>query len=134
MVLLTISELISWPAGWIHNSLGGIRVDPTKPGFENVIIRPAMVGNLEWVNSHHESAFGRIVSNWKLDGDQVTVEVTIPANSTGTVHVPTANASYVRVDGKCPTEIEHVTFLRMERGAAVLAIDSGTYTFTATLN
>ena len=74
--------------GWFYQGLAGIRPDPTAPGFKKIIIRPAIVGDLTWVKCHYDSPYGRIVSNWKRDGNKVTMDVTIPANTTATVFVP----------------------------------------------
>jgi len=55
------------------------------------------------------------------------MEVTIPANSTATVYVPAKAGSDVTVNGKALSEADHVTFLRMDHGEAVLKLGSGEY-------
>jgi alpha-L-rhamnosidase len=40
------------------------------------------------VKAHHESPYGRISSEWKRNGKKLTMDVTIPANTTATVFVP----------------------------------------------
>jgi alpha-L-rhamnosidase len=74
--------------GWFYQGLAGIRPDPAAPGFQKIIIKPAIVGDLTWVKAHHDSPYGRIVSNWKREGRQLIMDITIPANSTATVFVP----------------------------------------------
>ncbi len=59
------------------------------------------------------------------------MEVTIPANSTATVYVPAKAASDVTVNGKALSEADHVTFLRMDNGKAVLKVGSGEYRITS---
>jgi alpha-L-rhamnosidase len=73
---------------WLYHGLAGIRPDPLKPGFKNVIIQPAIVGNITWVKAHHDGPYGRIISYWRREGAKVTLDVTIPPNSTATVHLP----------------------------------------------
>ncbi len=73
---------------WLYQGPGGIRPDPDSPGFKKIIIQPAIVGDLTWVKAHHDSPYGRITSNWKRAGDKLTMDVTIPANTTATVYVP----------------------------------------------
>ncbi|MBI4323712.1 MAG: family 78 glycoside hydrolase catalytic domain, partial [Chloroflexi bacterium] len=74
--------------GWFYQGLAGIRPDPTAPGFKKIIIKPAIVGDLTWVKAHHDSPYGRIVSHWTRAGQKLTMDLTIPANTTATVHVP----------------------------------------------
>ena len=101
------------------------------------------------MNCHHDSPYGRIVSNWKLEGAQLTMEVTIPGNATATVYVPANDAAVVTESGgrideakapalTCPdpcrrSNVEGVKFLRMENNAAVYAVGSGIYQFQSQL-
>ena len=77
---------------------GSIKASPAsartrnKPGFKNVIIQPAIVGDITWVKAHHDGPYGRITSHWKREGNRLTMEVTIPPNSTATVYVPGKDA------------------------------------------
>jgi len=120
-------------AAWNMESLAGIRPDPEGPGFKKTIIKPNMVGDLQWVNAHHDSPYGRILSNWKREGGKISMDVTIPANTTATVFVPAKDAAGVTESGKPAGETEGVKFLRMENNAAVYAVGSGTYQFQSQL-
>jgi len=73
---------------WLYRRLAGIRPDPSQPGFKHIIIQPAIVGDLTWVKAHHDCLYGRIECRWQRFGRDVTVEVTIPPNTTATVMVP----------------------------------------------
>ena len=73
---------------WLYQGLAGIRPDPAKPGFKNVIIKPAVVGDITWVKARHDGPYGRITSHWKRDGDQLVLDLVIPPNSSATVILP----------------------------------------------
>lgn len=118
---------------WLYQGLAGIRPDPKQPGFRNVIVRPAVVGDITWAKASHEGPYGRIVSHWKREGRKLTLEVTIPANATATVHVPTQDAAGVTEGGNTLDKVQGVSFLGMEGNAAVCAVGSGTYRFGSTL-
>jgi len=118
---------------WFYQTLAGINYDRQQPGFKHIIIQPTLAGDLTWVNAHFDSPFGRIGSNWKKNGNLLTMEVTIPANTTATVYVPTKDAAGVAESGKPAAQAKCVKFLRMEHNAAVYAIGSGTYRFQSTL-
>lgn len=115
---------------WLIQGLAGIRPDPATPGFKNAIIKPAFVKELTYVNGSHDSVYGTIACKWQREGDHVTMDVTIPANSTATVCVPARAASEVTVNGQTIEEAAHVSFLHMDRDRAVLQVGSGTYRFT----
>jgi len=120
-------------ARWCYRGLAGIRPDESAPGFKQIVIKPAVVGDLTWVEAHYDSSYGRIVSNWKRAGDQLTMDIAIPANTTATVHVPAKAAAGVTESGQPAAKAAGVTFLRMQDSAAVYAIGSGSYHFQSTL-
>ena len=77
------------PGAWFYEGLAGIRPDPARPGFKNVIIKPAVVQDVTWVKAHHDGPYGRIAVEWKKTADgKFTLELTIPPNSTATVTLP----------------------------------------------
>ena len=119
--------------GWFYQGLAGIRPDELEPGFKKVIIKPAVVGDLTWVKCYHDSPYGRIVSNWKREDQKLSMEVTIPANATATVYVPADDTGLVFESGKPAAKAAGVKFEKMENGAAVYAVGSGTYRFESPL-
>jgi len=120
-------------AGYFMKALGGIRPDPVEYGMKRFLIKPAMVKGLTWVKSQHESLYGLIVSNWTRAGDKVTLEVTIPPNTTATVFVPANALKDIEESGKPTEKAAGVLFKKMEGGCAVFEIGSGTYLFTSSV-
>ena len=118
---------------WFYQTLAGINYDRPQPGFKHIVIKPTLAGDLAWVKAHFNSPFGRIASNWKRDGKLLLLEVTIPANTTATVYVPTMDAASVTESGKPAAQADSVKFLRMENHTAVYAIGSGNYRFQSKL-
>jgi alpha-L-rhamnosidase len=116
---------------WLYATVAGIDCDPAAPGFKRIIIRPRPGGGLTEAAGRYQSIHGRITSAWTLKNGGFTLDVEIPANTTATVHVPAKAAAGVRESGKPAAQAEGVTFLRMEDGAAVFAIGSGTYRFSS---
>lgn len=104
-------------SAWYYKALGGIKPDPTNPGFKNVILEPHFVQNLDHFEAKHDGPYGEIVSSWKKDGENVRYEVTIPPNSSATVLFEGKNISGIREE------------LVEKQGNGVLKIDleSGSY-------
>ena len=119
-------------AGWHMYSLGGIRSDPSAPGYKKIIIKPNMVGDLHWVESRYDSVRGRIISNWRKRGAQCVMDITIPANTTATVYVPGSDPEKIMESGKKAELAECVNFLRMDKGCAVYEVGAGRYIFSST--
>lgn len=114
---------------WFYHDLAGIRCDPEGPGFRKIIIKPAIVGDLTWVKASYDSVRGPIRVAWKRDAQQFELGVSIPTNTTATVHVLAPDSQSVMESGKSALWSSGVKFLRMENGAAVFAVGSGDYFF-----
>jgi alpha-L-rhamnosidase len=122
---------------YLVRGVGGIRA--ASPGYRTIVVQPAIpeadwhesTQALNWANTSFKSMSGNIVSNWKLDGDRLTLDVEIPPNTTAEVHVPTRNQGDVTEGGAAADRAPGVRFLRMENGAAVYAVGSGKYTFAS---
>jgi alpha-L-rhamnosidase len=126
---------------WMYRVVLGINPDPAAPGYQHVIIKPQPGGTLTWAKGSYRSIHGLIVSNWKRDGAQLIMEVTIPANTAATIFVPAKDAAGVTESGgkigeaRAPalSKVEGVKFLRMEANAAVYEVGSGIYRFQSSL-
>ena len=121
-------------AGWLYRCLAGIRPDLSGSGYKKLTIKPTILRNLNWVHAHYDSIYGQVVSNWKREGDNLTMDITIPPNTTATVYVPAKNAALVTEDASQPaSQTEGVKFLRLEGGTAVFEVGAGHYRFSADL-
>ncbi|MEI8197935.1 MAG: alpha-L-rhamnosidase C-terminal domain-containing protein, partial [Phycisphaerae bacterium] len=118
---------------WFYQGLAGIRPDPAGPGFKKIIIKPAIVSDMAWVKAHYDSPYGRIVSNWKREGDTLTMDVTVPANATATIFVPAKDATAVTESGKPAPRSVGVKLLRTEGMVAMFEVGSGIYHFQSVL-
>ncbi|MQY57172.1 Bacterial alpha-L-rhamnosidase [bacterium] len=114
---------------WLFRFIAGIDLDPEIPGYKRIIIRPHPGGGLEYAKAEYNSIHGKIVSGWKLENDQLTMSITIPANTTAVIYVPAEDASQVTESGNPATDSEGVRFLRMEKDRVVFEVASGTYVF-----
>ena len=108
---------------WFYKDLAGIETAPDGSGFKEILIHPAPVGDLTWVKASYESLHGRIASEWNRDGQKFTLKISIPANTSATVFVPTS------VLDKAVKQSDGAKLLRSEENRAVFAVESGDYTF-----
>ena len=74
-------------SAWMMNQLAGINHDDSAPGFRHIRITPHFVKELDWAKGEYHSVRGRIASEWKREGDQVMLTVTIPADCSADIVV-----------------------------------------------
>ncbi len=116
------------PASIIPRKLAGIQ--PLKPGFRTVRIRPRPAG-LEHFSMCMPTIRGTVSVEYYSRGQQeMELRVTVPANSTAEVHVPSLEREEIKIDGEKPEDVPHVEFLRHEDGAPVYRVGGGSYKFT----
>lgn len=72
-------------SAWMINTLAGINYDVEHRGFEKIIIKPDYIEDLSWVKGEYKSVKGMIKSEWKREGKKITLEVSIPANTSATI-------------------------------------------------
>ena len=90
---------------WLYQVVAGIGIDEADPGYRHVIIHPRPGGGLTSARATHESMYGTILSGWELDGDALTMEVEIPANTRATIHIP-GKPGTVKLNGESLTATE----------------------------
>jgi alpha-L-rhamnosidase len=120
---------------WFIEGLGGIMPDPAGPGYKRFIIKPGVLKkqSLEWVKTRFESPYGTIRSEWRIQNGTLTLNVTVPPNTTATVYLPTSAPKSIK-EGNVPlSKAKGVRHLRDEKGRAVLEVQPGKYTFDANL-
>ena len=85
--------------GWAYQYLAGIQLPEADSstsavpvvkarGFKEIVIAPQVIEGLTWVKASVNGPYGEIVSAWKRDGKKVTLDVTVPPNTTATVKLP----------------------------------------------
>ncbi len=116
---------------WYYENLAGIKADPDAPAFKHINMKPYALGDLTYVDASYHSIYGKIKSRWKLGNGQFKWDVTIPANTTATVYVPTLNKEEVMEGNQPASKVDGIKFIKREDNRAVFEIKSGTYSFTS---
>jgi len=112
---------------WMYRTMAG--VSALKPGYRKILIAPEAGEGITFSDFSHRTPYGTVASAWRQTDDGFELDVTVPGNSTAEVHVPAKRKWEVTEGGRPAYETEDVKFLRMENGAAVLAVGSGDYEF-----
>ena len=120
--------------GYFIKGFGGIRPNPAQLGMQNMIIKPALVGDLTFANTEYESMYGNVVVNWKKEEKGATFHIEVPVNTTAKVYLPAKSKEGIQENGVLAENAENVTFVGTEKSKAVgnyiiYNITSGVYNF-----
>lgn len=75
-------------SAWMYKTLAGINTAADTPAFKKIIIKPAFISDLNFVDADYDSHYGIIKSSWVRKGKTITLKVTIPSTSTATIELP----------------------------------------------
>ncbi len=123
---------------WYYKSILGIRQAPESVAFSDNIIKPAVVGDLTWAKGYYRSVRGKIASRWWKYGDDLILEVEIPANTRAQIHVPIIGKARPDIfegphqlvkQGKPAENDTQIELLSTGRDYYVFGLGSGRYRF-----
>lgn len=110
---------------WYYENMAGIKSNPEMPGFKQIIMKPDFNAGLTYVNASYESVHGMIKSHWKKNKKALEWNISIPANTTALVYLPTNNAKNIVVN-KNKLEKAGIDY-KTEGNQQVLTLKSGDY-------
>lgn len=120
-------------AGKIGRVVGDIRGDEQAPGFQHFIASPGVESGLKRVNASLTTGYGRIASAWRVEGDTLNWELTVPPNTTATVVIPATGLDAVRESGLPVAAQPGIARSTVENGLFRGDVASGAYRFTSRL-
>jgi len=106
----------------------GPSTDSLRP-WERFRLEPHIGGGLMHARAEHDSIAGRIVSAWKLDGEQLTYECTVPPNTSAILMLP-ASADGLTEGGQPVSKAAGVEIVAGGDDRRLrIALQAGTYVF-----
>jgi alpha-L-rhamnosidase len=118
-------------AQWMFQTVAGI--DTAEAGFQRLKIRPQIGEGLTWVKAGYRSIHGQIATQWKIEGDKLAIQVTLPANTSGTIYLPVSDPATVTEGGQPIAKAEGIRFLRSEGKESLFEAMAGEYRFVMPL-
>ena len=104
-------------SAWFIKAVAGIRINPKCDDTSNLEIRPSFIEGLTSAQAWHASVNGKVSSEWRKDGDTVTVKGSIPQGSYGTLFLPDGWVTDRRHYPK-----DAVNFMELEAETVVTAV------------
>ncbi|GAA3891778.1 hypothetical protein GCM10022381_37030 [Leifsonia kafniensis] len=114
---------------WMYKNIGGIT--STGAGYKTFEISPSIGGGLTHGTGTFASVYGDISSAWKTTDTGMTLDVSVPVNTTATVRIPALNSSSVLEGGTALADSAGVSVVSEAAGEVVLAVGSGNYAFSS---
>lgn len=113
---------------WMYSRIAGICLNPEFPAYKRFTLNPHVGGGLTYARGEFESMHGKIVSDWKVEDNNFIYTVTIPANTSADVILPTDNENDITVNNKKISQIKNIKYYK-ENNSIKLYLMSGNYIF-----
>jgi alpha-L-rhamnosidase len=115
-------------ADWIYRYAAGVDATPLDAGFHTVALHPVFDARMGWLRFDYASAYGTIHSDWKVSGATAEWHVTIPANTTGLLHLNAAEAAKYKLEG-IGLPASKLAKAVTRDGESGFELEAGSYTF-----
>lgn len=113
---------------WMFQNLGGLQI--VEPGYKKSRIAPLIgQGGLNNVRCTIETPHGLLASEWKLANGELTLAITVPANTSAEVVIPAASTEAVREGNVAAVSAPGVKGAVFKDGKVTLLVGSGRYEF-----
>ncbi|HJD74722.1 MAG TPA: glycoside hydrolase family 78 protein [Bacteroides reticulotermitis] len=116
---------------WMYNHSLGIERAENFPGFKHFVLKPEVdiTGGMSSAEGYYDSMYGRIESSWRVAGDAVSYQFTVPANTTARLYLPAASVEHITEGAKPLKKCKGIETVGVEDGKIVLKLASGSYSF-----
>jgi alpha-L-rhamnosidase len=116
---------------WMYRVMAGLDTYEDNPGYKHSMIKPHVGGGFTDVSASLETYYGTLSSKWKVQPDQIVLDIEIPANTTSTIFIPAINADDITESDKPLTEVPDIKILPVVDGFVGIETGSGSWHFTA---
>jgi alpha-L-rhamnosidase len=114
---------------WFYSGLGGIRQAETSVAYENIIIAPEIIGDLNWTDAKINTINGEIISSWKIEANTLTMKVRIPVNCKANIVIPQSDPSIITESGLQLADSKDIKSFSVKDAKTICEISSGEYIF-----
>lgn len=118
---------------WYYEYLAGIKSDDEATAFKKIIMKPIFPEGLNHVRASYDSKYGTIKSHWAKEKGRLTWNISIPASSSATVHLPLGSVDAIK-EGTTPlSSSKEIVIKEITKDRTIVEIGSGDYSFTINL-
>lgn len=115
---------------WLYRGLGGISIDFSARTEQRLVLEPQIVGDVSWVRSSYDTAWGLVESNWRRSKTGTQYEFTVPVNATATIWLQ--RGTTVLINEVQPKRATGVLKYSAVGRAVEIVVGSGSYRVTET--
>ena len=98
---------------WLYTRLCGLRC--LEPGYKKFAVVPGFIKGITWAQMSYESIYGTIRTGWRCENRKITVDLTVPVNTTALLTLPEKEETLELGSGTYHFEYATETHLEQDR-------------------
>ncbi|MDP9229945.1 MAG: glycoside hydrolase family 78 protein [Bacteroidota bacterium] len=114
---------------WMYRVMIGLDNYEDGVGYKQIKVKPNIGGGFTNASASLQTYYGKLKSGWKVEANNIIMDVEIPANTTATVYVPAVNADMVTESGLTVSYSKYIQITGTKEGYVICKVGSGSYHF-----
>ena len=114
---------------WMYRQMVGLDTYEDGAGYKHSKVQPHIGGGFTNASASLDTYYGKLSSGWKLQGEDIYLDVIIPANTTSSVFIPTKDATKVSENGQALSTVNRLKIIGQKDDYLETQLGSGEYHF-----
>jgi alpha-L-rhamnosidase len=114
---------------WMYRVAAGLDTREEAPGYQQLRIEPHTGGSFTQLEARLNTNYGEAVSGWKINEQLLTLDISIPVNSSALIYLPSADLRAITENGIPVSGHKDLILQGTENGKTVIKAGSGQYHF-----
>ena len=114
---------------WMYRQMVGLDTYEDGAGYKHSKVQPHIGGGFTNASASLDTYYGKLSSGWKLQGEDIYLDVIIPANTTSSVFIPTKDATKVSENGQALSTVNGIKIIGQKDDYLETQLGSGEYHF-----
>lgn len=112
---------------WLYRTIAGIDGYEDAPGYKHSKIHPHTGGGLTSAAGSLLTPYGTLSSHWQWEGDDLLLQVEVPANTLSTVYLRTTDESNITEDDIPIRKVDGVRRIQSDGTNTLVELGAGVY-------
>jgi len=111
---------------WMFRFMAGIESEGTA--YKHIIIKPDISKDkINYVDASINTMNGKVASSWKLEENQLIMNVVVPVNTTAEIYIPASEPGKIKINDDQLNKLVYVQIDKFENNLQKIKVGSGSY-------
>lgn len=119
---------------WMYRKMAGLDTYEDGVGYKHIKIKPHPGGGFTKASASLQTYYGKVSSSWSMEGENLNMDIEVPANTTATIFIPANDVNNILENGRMLSQIKEIKINGQKNGYVEVNVGSGVYHFVSKRN